>query len=211
LRITPDLELSKEGNDSLCTVIQFDDAAFESLFRNNFTALCSYCQFRFGFDSDSAKEAVHTAFMRLWESRQNLSADLSIKGYLYKTMGNICLDMLRHERVKRKHEGIISRNNEDDAAHSCFQTPDIKYLAFEIDKAVSELPDQMRKIFELSRYNGLKYAESRYDGLKYAEISCQLNISVKTVETQMSRALAKLREKLSGYLSLLVTVFFITA
>ena len=200
MRITPDLELSKEGNDSLCTVIQFDDAAFESLFKKNFSTLCSYCQFRFGFDIDSAKEAVHTAFVRLWESRQKLSADLSIKGYLYKTIINICLDMLRHEKVKEKHERIVSRNNEDDAAHCCFQTPDIKYLAAEIDKAVSELPDQMRRIFELSRY----------DGLKYAEISSQLNISIKTVETQMSRALAKLRQKLSGYL-LFFPLFLIAA
>ncbi|HEX8277618.1 MAG TPA: sigma-70 family RNA polymerase sigma factor, partial [Segetibacter sp.] len=63
-------------------------------------------------------------------------------------------------------------------------------LRSNIDKAIFELPDQMRIIFEMSRY----------EGLKYAEIAARLSISIKTVETQMSRALVKLRHKLSEYL-----------
>ena len=72
-------------------------------------------------------------------------------------------------------------------------------LRFYIDKAVSELPEQMRTIFEMSRY----------DGLKYAQISARLSISVKTVETQMSRALVKLRNKLSNYLPDSITALLV--
>jgi RNA polymerase sigma-70 factor, ECF subfamily len=62
------------------------------------------------------------------------------------------------------------------------------------------LPEQMRRIFEMSRF----------EGLKYAQIAEQLNISVKTVETQISRALGKLREKLSAYLSSIIIILILT-
>jgi RNA polymerase sigma-70 factor, ECF subfamily len=58
----------------------------------------------------------------------------------------------------------------------------------------------MRRIFEMSRF----------EGLKYAQIAEQLNISVKTVETQMSRALVKLREKLATYLSTIIIILILT-
>jgi len=71
----------------------------------------------------------------------------------------------------------------------------------DIDSAVLDLPEGMRRIFQLSRF----------DGLKYAEIARQLNISVKTVETQRSRALIKLKEKLSRYLLLALLSFFLNS
>jgi RNA polymerase sigma-70 factor (ECF subfamily) len=67
---------------------------------------------------------------------------------------------------------------------------DLKQLRNAIDSAIAELPDQMRKIFELNRH----------DGLKYTEIAKHLNLSIKTVETQMSRALLKLRKKLAAFI-----------
>ena len=185
--------VEKETTVSSTSTIQFDDVAFEILFRNNFTSLCSYCQLKFGFDIDHAKEAVHTGFVKLWESRQQLSVDLSIKSYLHKCITNTCLDMLRHQKVRHKHERLVLEK-EAGNLHDPFDNADIKSLSADIDKAVSELPEQMKRIFELSRY----------EGFRYAEISAHLNISVKTVETQMSRALVKLREKLSNYLPLIL-------
>lgn len=162
-------------------------------FKENFSSLCSYCQAKFGFDIDEAKEVVHIGFIKLWENRQTLTADLSVKAYLYKIIFNICVDALRHQKVKAKHEKYVLQNSSQVSAFNNFDCPDIKHLAADIDKAVAELPGQMRKVFELSRY----------EGLKYAQISTHLNISVKTVETQMSRALVKLRQKLSNYLPLI--------
>ena len=186
------MELKKETTGSSASTSQFDDVAFEILFKNNFTSLCSYCQLKFGFDVDRAKEAVHSGFVKLWESRQQVSVDLPIKSYLYKCITNICLDMLRHQKVRHKHEQFVLQKSQVNNDPDVFDNPDIKLLAADIDKAVSALPEQMRIIFELSRY----------EGFKYAEISAHLNISIKTVETQMSRALVKLREKLSNYLLL---------
>ncbi len=197
MQITPKLKVNKEKNEPLCKDIQFNNAAFETFFKNDFSTLCSYCQIKFGFDIEVAKEAVHTGFIKLWESRQSLSGNSPVKAYLHKIITNICLDILRHQKVKQKHEKYVLQNSSDASIYDSFDNPDVKSLATDINKAVSELPEQMRRVFELNRY----------EGLKYSEISSHLNISVKTVETQISRALVKLRHQLSNYLPLYLTLF----
>lgn len=178
---------------------KFDDSAFEIFFKENFSGLCAYCQFKFGFDIDLAKEAAHAGFIKLWESRHSLSPELSVKAYLYKIITNVCFDILRHEKVKQKHEKHVLENSSFKYNKNHFDQAEFNELQNNVDKAVSELPEQMRKIFELSRY----------EGLKYSEISSKLSISVKTVETQMSRALVKLRQKLSDYLPFYLPVIFL--
>lgn len=182
--------LDDDNGEQSYNDIKFDDKVFELFFKKYFMQLCAYCQYKFGFDLDLSKEVVHTAFIKLWETRQNISPGLSIKSYLYKIVTNNCLDILKHEKVKLKYEKLIIENTSSNASSSNFENADMKEMAAAIDKAVAELPEQMRRIFELSRY----------EGLKYNDIAKHLNISVKTVETQMSRALARLRQKLSHYL-----------
>lgn len=171
--------------------LKFDDAAFEALFKKLFPKLCVYCKFKYGFDLDLAEDVVNTSFIKLWEARQTLTADLSPTSYLYKIINNASLNILKHEKVRQQHAQLVLKTTSEGVEQSSFDSVDLKQLRTDIDAAISELPEQMRRIFELSRF----------EGLKYAEIATQLDISVKTVETQMSRALAKLREKLIGYLS----------
>lgn len=176
----------------------FDEAAFEVFFRNHFKELCGYCQFKFDFDLEAAKDIVHSGFIRLWENRQSISPELSVKAYLYKIVSNLCLDMLKGDRVKRRHIQYLSKHTPESAMEDDHHNIDFRQLEDVISKAVEELPEQMRKIFELSRY----------EELTYAEIAGQLHISVKTVETQMSRALAKLRKKLAYYITFSVLLLF---
>ena len=170
----------------------FDDAAFEDFFKKYFLPVCAYCQYKFGFDLELAKEVVHTGFIKLWEVRHTLGKHLSPKAYLYKIITNSSLDILKHEKVKKQYVQMIQKTSTEEGPVNCFESIDFKQLNADIDKAISELPEQMRRIFKLSRF----------EGLKYTEIATELNMSVKTVETQMGRALAKLREKLSVYLVL---------
>lgn len=181
--------------------VKFDDAAFEVFFKEYFHPLYVYCQHRFEFDRDVAKEAVHTGFIRFWESRHVISPDLSPKAYLYKIVTNVCYDLLRVRKVKEKYERFVTQNSAAAETGPEYDKPDFKQLNYDIEKAVSGLPDQMRKIFELSKY----------EGLKYSQISSQLNISIKTVETQMSRALVKLRNKLAKYhfVYLIISLLFL--
>lgn len=179
--------------------LKLDNSSFETFFKENFSSLCVYCQYKFGFDLDQAKEVVHTAFIKLWETRDSIAQDLSVKAYLYKIITNVSYDIFRHDKVKQKHEKHVLKNSVFTFNKNDFDKTEFNQLRNDIDKAVSELPDQMRKIFEMSRY----------EGLKYSEISSKLTISVKTVETQMSRALVKLRQKLSDYLTFYFVVIFL--
>src|SRR4051794_7358377 len=183
---------SKENNQvgPSSNDLRFNDAVFEAFFKEHFVPLCSYCQYKVGFDLDLAKEIVHTSFIKLWEVRQTLAENVSPKAYLYTIIINSSLDVLKHEKVKQQHIQFVQKTTTEESSPNSFESIDLKELRTDIDAAISQLPEQMRRIFELSRF----------EGLKYAEIAAQLNVSVKTVETQMSRALAKLREKLSGYL-----------
>lgn len=108
---------------------------------------------------------------------------------------------MRHEKVKQKHEKHVLQTSELNYNKTDFDKAEFNELRNNIDKAVAELPEQMRKIFEMSRF----------EGLKYSEISSKLAISVKTVETQMSRALVKLRQKLSDYLPLYLFVILFSS
>lgn len=167
---------------------------FEAFFRQHFAGLCSFCQYRFDFSLDAAREVAHSAFIKLWEARNNLSANEPAKSYLYKTASNHCLDILRHEKVRERYDAQMRHSPADAAAG--FDELDTKELAARIHDAIAALPPQMRKIFELSRY----------EEMRYAAIADHLGISIKTVETQMSRALAKLRKSLSDYLHLIVLI-----
>ncbi|HMI61070.1 MAG TPA: RNA polymerase sigma-70 factor [Puia sp.] len=166
----------------------FDDAAFKLFFKKHFKTLCGYCQYKFDFDQDQAKDIVHTGFVKLWENRQTISPELSIKAYIYEIVTNLCLDRLKNEKVRRRHIKYVLENKTESTPVNDYDSLDFKELEEMIEKAIEELPSQMRRIFELSRK----------EELKYAAIASQLDISVKTVETQMGRALAKLRKKLTG-------------
>ena len=172
--------------------------AFDDLFREYFKPLCAFCQYKFDLDIDMAKDVVHSSFINLLESDFTSSSKLSSKTYLYRTAINLCLDLKRHEKVRQKQVEFFKKQVTETSVADEISV-ELKELQNDINKAIAELPDQMRKVFELSRY----------EGLKYAEIAGRLDISVKTVETQMSRALVKLRQKLGSYLSMYVLFLLI--
>jgi RNA polymerase sigma-70 factor (ECF subfamily) len=172
--------------------INFDDSSFELFFKENYLSLCVHCQYKFHFSIDESEEVVHLGFIKLWETRNTISPDLPIKPYLYTIITNICLNIIRHNKVKQKYHDYIASNSNPASTKNDFDNAELNELKKNIDWAVSQLPQQMREIFEMSRYHDLKYAE----------IASRLNISIKTVETQMSRALVKLRHMLSPYLTI---------
>ena len=184
------LKISSEQDDE-----QKVDVDFNELFRGYFKPLCAFCQYKFNLDINEAKDAVHTGFINLLEAGFVYTSKLSAGAYLYKIVGNICFDQIRHEKVKRLHAQHLQKNSEGSGFEKEYSIPELKELQNNINKAIAEMPDQMREVFLLSR--DFK--------LKNAEIALKKGISIKTVETQMSRALAKLKLHLAAYL----TVFWI--
>jgi RNA polymerase sigma-19 factor, ECF subfamily len=176
---------------------QFDKVAFKELFKKYYPPLCIYCKLKYGFDIHLAEDVVNSSFIKLWETQLKLASDISPKSYLYKIVDNLSLNILRHEKVKKQHAEYVLKTTSEDISETSFDTIDLKQLSSAIDIAITELPEQMRRIFELRKF----------EGLKYAEIAGRLNISIKTVDTQISRAMTRLREKLSAFLSFYFFIF----
>ena len=137
---------------------------------------------------------VQETFIKIWEGRENINPEESLKSYLFTITKNTALNRLRRKKVESKYIRIYKLVYlENDENFDCDSVL-IQELEKSITDAISTIPTKSRRVFELSRI----------EGLTYAEIADTLKISVKTVETQMSRALQLLRHKLKEYLILLV-------
>ena len=140
-------------------------------------------------DEDDAREVVHKVFISLWEKREAIDLSISLKSYLFTSVHNRSLNVIR-DRKKFSSEEVPEIAVEWDVSNQI----ESMELEEKINEAIKSLPEKCRQIFELSRF----------DGLKYSEIALQLGISVKTVENQMSKALKILRDKLLKYMTLLL-------
>ena len=169
-----------------------DEQAFERLFRDQYPILCGYAK-KYLDDVDQAEEVVQDMFFNFWQKRKKLEVNISLEAYLFRSVRNSCLNYLKHLKVREEHK--LATNHEIRAKE--LQVHD-NVVALElqgrIDDAIDQLPPERKKIFKMSRY----------EELKYREIAEKLNLSVKTVEVQMSKALKFLRLHLSEYLSLFV-------
>ncbi len=155
-----------------------DKYAFELVFRNYYPHLVLLGQ-KYLNDRDLSESIVQEVFVQMWEKRRTLQIR-SLKGFLVVAVRNRCTNELKHQQVVRHYEKV---HEETDVEWMSFN--ENAYLN-QINKVIDELPEQRRKIFKMSRL----------DGLKYKEIASKLNISPKTVEVQMGKALKYLREHL---------------
>lgn len=167
-----------------------DMKAFEFLFHEYYGYLCLYAS-KILNDHDTAEEIVQDFFVRLWEKREQIFIETSVKNYFFRSVKNLCLNSIQHDKIKAKHtQKVISQSEISTSDDESFVEFD---LAEKIEESIQSLPQKRREIFRLSRE----------EGLKYREIAKKLNVSVKTVETQMSLAIKTLREKLKKYSSFL--------
>ncbi len=169
-----------------------DEATYELLFRSNFKGLC-YFALKYVKDFETAKEIVQDAFVMLWEKKSGLDTDRSVKAYLTTAIHNKCNNWLRDNRKFNADMLSLESLVQPDGYTQLDKLVEVE-LTDDIHKAISELPEKCRQIFLMSRN----------DNLKYQEIADKLEISVKTVETQMSKALQHMRLRLAEYLLLLM-------
>ena len=157
-------------------------------------------------DRFEAENIVQDVFLKLWEKRASLPADINMQAYLLTMVKNQCMDFLRHRKIVEEHfvDWEIVEQQEDAFNYYAInqldpEQMDVESLERLVEKAIIDLPKQCRRVFELSRY----------EGLKYKEIAERLGISVKTVETHISNALKILRITLKDLfpLWLLLIVF----
>ena len=171
----------------------FNEIDFEQLFRTFFTPLCQFAR-KYTNNLDSAKEIVHDVFITLWEKRQGIDPDKQIKSYLFTSVYNRSLNYIRDNKKFDKNIELSELSKTIDESNSIEAKMDSVVLNARIQQALQKLPEKCREIFILSRFKELKYAE----------IAKKLNISVKTVEAQMTKALKILREELKDCRPLLI-------
>jgi RNA polymerase sigma-70 factor (ECF subfamily) len=175
-----------------------DEQAFELLFRKFYVRLCAFAN-KFLNDPEEAKEIVQEVFAKIWEGRDLIDPDDSLKSYIFKITQNLSINKLRRKKVESKYAEIYKFIYCEQFDFSVHESLLARELEENIAQAVGNLPGECRKVFELSRT----------EGLKYREIADNLNISVKTVEAHMSKALRSLRIELKDYLSVLLILFII--
>jgi RNA polymerase sigma-70 factor (ECF subfamily) len=163
---------------------------FEILFKDLFRPLCGFAMKYIG-DLDESKNIVHEAFIAVWKKFETLPEDTNYKSYLYTAVRNRSLNYLRDCKHHVTLDGIP-----EEALASGDSNMEVKELEREIELAINTLPEKCRMIFEMSRF----------EGLKYAEIAEKMNISVKTVEAQMSKALSVMKKQLANFLSVLFII-----
>ncbi len=162
----------------------------EVLFKEHFEPLCRLAS-KFIHDFDTSKDIVHEVFVSFWNKFDSLPADTQYKSYLFTAVRNRSFN---HLRDSKKHLNIVDA--EEEKAPEIGESIETKELAIEIDFALNLLPERCREVFELSRF----------EDMKYAQIATHLNISIKTVEGQMSKALRLLREHLKDFLVLIILI-----
>lgn len=153
-----------------------DSRSFKELFHCWYEPLCRYARFFTG-DSMDAEEVVTDFFLHLWRNRESIKIEKSFEAYAKKAVHNRCLNRIRSRRSHEDLEKAGSVSIEDAWE---FDTATLIDIAWE---AASSMPERCRDIFNMSRK----------DGLTYAQIAERTGLEVKTVEGYMTRALKYMR------------------
>ncbi|MFY0627137.1 MAG: RNA polymerase sigma-70 factor [Reichenbachiella sp.] len=165
------------------------EKTFEKVFQSYYQQLAAFA-FQYLSDHDLAEEMVQETFSNIWHKAHNIEIRTTVKSYLYGAVRNGCLNYIKHQEIERKFEASEKRKDDFDQIDFL----ELEELQSEIDKALEKLPEKCRQIFEMSRY----------EDKMYKEIAEELGISIKTVETQMGRALKVMRSSLNRYLPALI-------
>lgn len=180
----------QQGDDDLKRLFRLisarnDQDAFAELFRKEYKRLYNF-SLQYVSTHEAAEEVVNDVFIKLWRYRQSLDTIINPENYLFIAVRNQSLNYIKkysHLHISFSGEGqlasLVSQQHPE-------QDMEWKELQFRLNQVISQLPEQCRKIFRLVKEEGLKPRQ-------VAEI---LNISIRTVETQLYRAMKRLNDTL---------------
>ena len=169
-------------------MVEGDENAFKYFFDTYYDDLCNFVN---GYlrDETLSEDIVQSIFIYLWEHRDSLPTNSSIKAYLYSATKNKSLNHLRNLKNRHRIEGEFFTKPEifsDEKADSYLEFEELKTI---LSNAVEVLPMQCKTIYQLSRD----------EGLTHREIAERMGITIKTVENQMTIAIRKIKEYLQPY------------
>jgi RNA polymerase sigma-70 factor (family 1) len=182
-------------SEIVLAIQQGDESVFEQVFRKYYQSLCNYAN-SLVKDEDEAEEIVQNLFFSIWEKRADLEITVSLKSYLYRAVHNHCLNRIKHLKVREEYQQYAFDYHES-SYESVNQAVIKNELEEKINFAIEKLPEQCKIIFQMSRF----------EELKYNEIAEKLALSPKTIENQIGKALKILRVELAEYLPLILIFF----
>lgn len=185
---TKTTKMTGEANEQPRPIVE--ETNFEQLYRQHFTSLYRY-SYSVVQDEAQAEGIVQNVFLKLWDKRDTLRIHTSWQAYLFRATYHEALNAAKRQQVRMRF--AHQRQSPDTAS----QESD-RELATHLEKALLELPEKCRTVFQLSRF----------EDLKYHEIAQRLGISIKTVEAHMGKALRVLRVQLADFLSLLILLTY---
>lgn len=164
--------------------------AFKELFFEFYPALCVFAQ-RYVNDPEASEDIVQETFLKVWKNRRTIDIRISFRNFLLTSVRNSCTDYLRKESVTARYTDQI------ELPHTSMSPEDfytLGELETRLRQALEKLSSDVREVFEMNRFNGLTYRE----------IATRLELSPKTIEARMSKALKTLRHELKDYYPLLL-------
>lgn len=180
-----------------------NEDAYQYIYDRHYALLCHIAN---GYVKDQflAETIVGDTIFHLWEIRETLEISVSLRSYLSRAVRNRCINYLNSEWERR--EISFSSLMPDEITDDRITVSDLhplgtlleRELEEEIYKAIDKLPNECRRVFD----------KSRFEGKSYEEISQELGISVNTVKYHIKNALASLQTNLSKYLITLFLFFF---
>ncbi|QHV99426.1 RNA polymerase sigma-70 factor [Spirosoma endbachense] len=186
LRPTGSTSLENDPDWPLRQVLETNPwEACEVLFRKYYVALCSHAS-RFVYSKEAAEDIVSEVFYQFYKEESYKTVTISYKAYLMQAVRYRAYDYVRWELSKSRRGTAVDSVNITDQQPSPSEIVQYDELYQRIEQTIDQLPQQTKRVFILSRF----------EGRKYQEIASELGISVKTVETHMSKALSLLRQAL---------------
>lgn len=174
-------------------VIPSSEKDFEAFFREHYAPLVGFA-IKYVKDRDEAEGIVQELFASVWAKAHSITITSSVKAYMFSAVRNACLNYLKHQKIEmayQKHQqAVLSEVNEENPV-------EYEELQGRLSSALEQIPEKCRAIFEMNRF----------EGKRYKEIAEELQLSLKTVENQMGKALKILREELGDYLPLVLWLF----
>ena len=169
-------------------VRESDQSSFAIIFTAYYVDLVQFAG-TFISDRDTCEDLVQNAFVDFWENRESLIILISLKCYLLKIIQNRCIDWLRHLKIREQYNTYADhhlRLMENDTENYFLRSE----LEANLEKALNILPPAISLVFRMNRQ----------EGLTYNEIAKRQNVSVRTIEVRIGKALNMLREHLKDYL-----------
>ena len=180
------------NHETLLKLKAGNERAFDAVYKHYYGRLYAFASQY--VTTEDCEEIVQDVMMWLWENRQTIANESTLKSLLFTIVKNKCLNSISHQHIKQRvHEKLYQKFIEQ------FEDPDFYIpgeLMEKLDHAIKSLPEDYRRSFEMNRF----------DDLTYKEIAEKLDVSEKTIAYRITKALKILRIELKDYLPFLLWI-----